>query len=466
MESTQMKIWKRWGESLVVVGLACSTTNTLFAQQGYNTSGANPPRGNQQGSQLNTSQPNAAQPGFSPGAPQGAFNPNAPRTNTPAGINPNLNPGLQRPVSQIGQEPTNTVVTRDPYSDSPKSPEEEKYLDQLLAVWEQNTKDIERLSCEFRMYEYNSNANFVEQLAQQTGKNIREIKAKAASGVVRYMKPDKGMYRIDQVIALTGKLDANNQPEMKASDNLVGDYWICDGETVHSYERKEKKVTHYVIPKEMQGIGILESPMPFLFGVEAKKLKERYWLRALNPPPLPNGQPNKDLFLIEAYPKFQQDAVNYDHVHVFLDRQEFLPLALIKYDTDHVDEKDKPLVDKREYYEFVTREKNAGIFKKLSEKIWNQEFIPVKLPTGWTEETKEYTPAATDQLKAGGNVFPPQGIPANAPFNQPQGSQPPGTLSSFPNLQNPKAPQYGTNPPGNGQLNSAAIPPNNGLRPR
>jgi hypothetical protein len=153
-------------------------------------------------------------------------------------------------------------------------------------------------------------------------------------------------------------------------------------------------------------------------------------------------------------------------VHVFLDRQEFLPLALIKYDTDHVDEKDKPLVDKREYYEFVTREKNAGIFKKLSEKIWNQEFIPVKLPTGWTEETKEYTPAATDQLKAGGNVFPPQGIPANAPFNQPQGSQPPGTLSSFPSLQNPKAPQYGTNPPGNGQLNSAAIPPNNGLRPR
>ena len=161
MESTQMKIWKRWGERLVVVGLACSATNSLFAQQGYNTSGANPPRGNQQGSQLNTSQPNAAQPGFQPGAPQGAFNQNAPRTNTPAGINPNLNPGLQRPVSPIGQEPTNTVVTRDPYSDSPKSTEEEKYLDQLLAVWEQNTKDIERLSCEFRMYEYNSNSNFV-----------------------------------------------------------------------------------------------------------------------------------------------------------------------------------------------------------------------------------------------------------------------------------------------------------------
>ena len=460
MESTQMKIWKRWGERLVVVGLACSTTNSLFAQQGYNTSGANPPRGSQLGNQPNAN---------TIGSPQGAFNPNALRTNPPAGINPNLNPGLQRPAPQVGQDPASNVVTRDPYSDSPKSPEEEKYLDQLLAVWEQNTKDIERLSCEFRMYEYNSNANFVEQLAQQTGKNVREIKAKAASGVVRYMKPDKGMYRIDQVIALTGKLDANSQPEMKASDNLVGDYWICDGETFHSYERKEKKVTHYVIPKEMQGIGILESPMPFLFGVEAKKLKERYWLRALNPPPLPNGQPNKDLFLIEAYPKFQQDAVNYDHVHVFLDRQEFLPLALIKYDTDHTDEKDKALVDKREYYEFVTREKNAGIFKKLSEKIWNQEFIPVKLPAGWTEETKEYTPTATDPLQAGGNVFPPQGIPANAPLNQPnqqQGTQPPGVLSSFPNIQNPQVPQYNPNQPGNGQPNAAALPPSNGLRSR
>jgi TIGR03009 family protein len=432
MESTQMKTWNRWIGYCTLAFIFSSSGASLLGQQGYNTSGARP--GNANPNQASPQQPGAT--GTIPVSTNNGANPNTP--------NPVYNPGLQRPAPATPAANVDPVVTKDPYADRPLTPQETAYLDQLLSFWEQSTKNLERLSCEFRRYEYNSNANFVQQLAQQTGLKVTDIKTTVSAGVIRYMKPDKGMYRIDAMVALTGKLDAKNQPEMLASDSLFGDYWICDGATVHNYDRKEKKVTHFTIPKEMQGIGILESPMPFLFGVEAKKLKERYWLRALPPPTKPDGTPNNDLFVIEAYPKTQQDAVNYDHVLVYLDREQFLPVHLIKFNPDHVDEPGKPLVDSREHYEFTTREKNASAWQKLGEAIFLKEFIPLKLPAGWTEETREYVPPGMENnLQANNGMQPgvPGGVPVGAPaggaapIGQPTGA--PGfTPGTVPNAAN------------------------------
>lgn len=426
--SIEMMNWKTWLGGFSLASYLIVPSCEVSAQQGYNTSNNRPV---QKAPQTN---------------PQGTI-PQSPTGSVPS-LDRTLNPGLQQPASPPAASAQ--VVTRDPYQDKPVSAQEQQYLDQLLNYWEQSTKNVDRLNCEFRRFQYDSNSNFVAQLAQQSNKNIREIKATAASGVVKYMKPDKGMYYIEQVLTLTGKLTAKNEPEMAASENVVGEYWICDGEAVHDYDRKAKKVTHYKIPKNMQGVGILESPMPFLFGVEAKKLKERYWMRPLQPPPKEDGQPNDDLFLIEAYPKFQQDAVNYDHVHIFLDRKEFLPLALIKYNPEHRDVAGEPLVDSREYYEFVKREKNASIFQRMKEEIFNSEFIPKKLPAGWTEETKEYNPEVDPAQAVKAPVFPNQPVP-----NVPSNNAGPGNAAA----QNPL--------PGNGSVPSnAAAPSNNGNRTR
>lgn len=413
-----MKIWIRTiGFAL---GLHCALSSCgLFAQNGYNTSGAG-----------QTGQPN--QPIKQPGQPNN--NPARPQ------LNPNLNPGLLpgQPVGVSAQDSAKLIVTKDPYADNPITPQEQQYVDQLLDYWENSTKNLERLSCDFKLFEYNSNAPFVQQLAQQTSQDIRQIKYKASQGVIRYMKPDKGMYKVDMAIALTGKLDKNGQPEMLSSEQLEQDYWICDGETIHQYDRVQKKVTHYVIPSELRGQNIMETPLPFLFGIEKTKVKERFWVRALQPPPQANGQPNTDLFLIEAYPKYQQDAQNYSKVHIFLDRKEFLPLALIKYQTDHVDEPKLPLTDSREYFEFTNRVRDANLLQKFNEIVFRQQFIPLQLPAGWTEETKEYTPLATGESVA--DVY------RNTPAGQPLQGQPNGVV------------------PSNAVPGSAAVPPVNGLR--
>ena len=409
-----------------VAGLQCALASCgLMAQNGYNTSG------------------NAGQFG-QPNQPAGQ--PNQPGNNPPTKqqLNPNLNPGLfpnRQPGQNTAVDVQNSaklVVTTDPYADSPISPQEQQFVDQLLDYWEKSTKNLERLSCDFMLFEYNSNAPFVQQLAQQLGKDVRQIKYKASQGVVRYMKPDKGMYKVDVAIALTGKLDKNGQPEMLPSEQLDQDYWICDGETIHQYDRVAKKVTHYVIPSELRGTNIMETPLPFLFGIEKVKVKERFWVRALQPPPLPNGQPNNDMFLIEAHPKFQQDAQNYSKVQIYLDRKEFLPVALIKYGTDHVDKPGVALTDSREYFEFSNRVRDANLLQKFNEIVFRQQFIPLQLPSGWTEETKEYSPLSTGESIA--DVY------QNAPNAPTQPGAPSGAV------------------PSNSVPGSAAIPPLNGLR--
>ncbi len=413
-----MKTWNRWIGCCAVASTLSWSVATVQGQQGYNFSGGSPaPNG--------AAQPQQTQ------SPQGA---------TPVSrntLNLQANPALQPSVPASAPA---EVVTKDPYAANPLSPQEIDYLDRLLVHWEQSTKGIKRLSCEFRCYEYNSNANFVQQMAQQSGKDIRQLPATISAGVIRYMVPDKGMYQITQKVALTGQLNKDNTPEMKASENIALDHWICDGTTVHNYNHKEKVVTHFTIPKEMQGLGILESPMPFLLGVEAKKMKERYWLRPLPSPLKPDGTQNQDIRCIQAYPKLQQDAVNYDHVEVYLDAKEFLPIALVKYGPEHNDAPGEAWVDSREHYEFTSRARDASLLTKISEGLFNQQFIPLKVDSSWREETHEYVPPGMENPNMEALMqpqAPPQGIPQGGGYQGAPNATPPGYApGSAPNSAN------------------------------
>ena len=137
--------------------------------------------------------------------------------------------------------------------------------------------------------------------------------------------------------------------------------------------------------------------MPFVFGVKADKMKERYWMRM-------KPSNNKDVFVLEVHPKFQADAVNYDHVEVYLDRQLFLPMMLVKYNTEHVDEPGKPLVDSRDVFEFTDREKNASLLAKINQKIWQTEFIETEVPKNWKVNVIPLAPGAVvpPNAQAGG----------------------------------------------------------------
>lgn len=329
-------------------------------------------------------------------------------------LNPNLAPAASQPLNPVppgarvpGAGSGKEVVTADPYADKPLTPQEIEYVNQVLNYWEQSTANITQYACKFKRWQYNSSANFVADLAKSLKADIRNINTTVSAGEVRYMAPDKGMFLIDKMLSLTGQV-ANNKAEYKEFANIFGEWWLCDGEVVYEYDRNNRKCKKIALPPEMRGAAILDSPMPFVFGVKANKIKERYWVRLISS--------TDKHFVLEVYPKFQSDAVNYDHVHIYLDRKEFLPENLVKFNTGHVDKPGEVLRDDREIFEFYDREKNATLLQRVKQDVFGKSFIPFDIPKDWEVIEIPYAPDASEVRAA--NAPQPQTPPNNAPQNR------------------------------------------------
>lgn len=237
----------------------------------------------------------------------------------------------------------------------PLAPQLQQYLDQVLSVWQQETSKIERLRCEFNRFQYDPALNASGHYS-------------VASGELKYMSPDKGLFRIDDLRFFVG-MDANNKPMFEVNKRSeFGEYWICDGVYVQILDRNEKKCTKIELPPNMRGKQIYMSPLPFLFGVNAVEIKSRFWLQPLE---LPAGRNNE--VWIEAWPKTSADAQNYSRVQVVLDASEVLPKGLIVFLPNS-----RPGAETKEIYDFVKREKNP-----ISLNPFSQGFIPERLPKDW-----------------------------------------------------------------------------------
>ncbi len=240
----------------------------------------------------------------------------------------------------------------------------QQYLEQVLAAWEKATSDIERFRCNFTRWEYdptNGPANTHYTWSR---------------GVLRYMKPDKGLFRVDDILFYKPSAD-NGQAKYEAIKDRFGDYWVCDGKSIHIYERNEKKVKRYDLPPEMQGVGIYQSPLPFLFGVKSQEVLSRYWIR-----PIPPENGSQTEVWLEAYPKNQADAANYQKVMVVLDAQEVLPKVLVVFDPNYT-----PQNPQRTVFEFTDRERNWTFVDRINElNLLKEEFIPAAPPKDWKIE--------------------------------------------------------------------------------
>ena len=350
---------------------------------------------------------NPAAPAKSPsGAPQGQA-PQQTQQQNPQ-LNPQLNPqNANRVQSQLqqavrdGQEfqmqgPNNggQVIQQRPFPEL--TPQEQQTIDQILAYWEQETAKIERFSCEFSRWEFDSQAPGVQEIARQLGRG--DITVAASRGVVRFQKPDRGLVKTEVYTKMTGQVSKDKQVELKVDPNNSGEWVVCDGKFVWDYDRKEKIRTKLELPPEMQGLGIMNSPLPFLFGVKADEIKARYWVRAISPG-TENGRAVENKYAIEAYPKYPVDAVNYHHVQIVLDRDMFLPELMVLYMPEWNDQavNANGLVieprDKRMVYQFASRQINSNIFQKLSESLFQRDFIPIDPGAGWKTNEIPYMPA-------------------------------------------------------------------------
>ncbi len=184
---------------------------------------------------------------------------------------------------------------------------QQNLLEQVLANWEQHSAKINTFHCNFTRWDYDPTFG---------AKKNKDLKAEA-TGAIKYKAPDCGEY----VVKKLDEWDPNKNAYV--SNPTALDHWICDGKSIYEINIPKKQLIERRLPPEMQGKAIADGPLPFVFGAKAEQLKRRYWMRDITP----KEDIGKRIWL-EAFPRFQQDQVNFRSARVILNESDFLPYAM------------------------------------------------------------------------------------------------------------------------------------------
>jgi TIGR03009 family protein len=184
---------------------------------------------------------------------------------------------------------------------------EQQFVDQILQMWETQSKEVKTYERPFVRLEY-------DPVFGPADKPMIQSK-----GVLSYSKPDKGSFEITEIERWVQK-DPATPGGYEKQKNEVGEHWVCDGKAIYEYKHDKKQLVVSALPEQMRGQSIVDGPLPFLFGAEAAKLKQRYWIRS--------RESTEKTIWLEAFPRNQADAANYHHVDVMLDRKTMMPSAI------------------------------------------------------------------------------------------------------------------------------------------
>ena len=226
------------------------------------------------------------------------------------------------------------------------TPEQQAALDQVLAAWEQRSDKVKTFKCQFNRWDYNATfgpPKFSNVLAKGRG----EIKFKA---------PDHGVYRV------AGMTEWDSKVEQYVDKKEGLDHWVCNGQSIFEFQTATRQLIERKLPPQMRGKAISDGPLPFIFGANAATLKRRYLMREFTPA----DAAAKEIWL-EAYPRFQTDAANFQRVEFILTRDEFLPYALQIY---------LPMGKDRTVYQFTDIKINGSTFL-------DTDFAAPRTPFGW-----------------------------------------------------------------------------------
>jgi TIGR03009 family protein len=214
---------------------------------------------------------------------------------------------VQPRVPRLEQRPAEPPASQRPAPPQPPpppftlTPQEEAQVDRVLNLWEQRNREVKTFDCRFKRWIYDMVFGPVGQA------KFEEL------GVIRYAAPDRGLFRLEKSVT--------NGKEAPIA-NIRAEHWMCDGKSVWEYNPAKKQVIEHKLPPKLQGKAIANSPLPFLFGAEAQKLKQRYFIR-LSP-----SENAENEVCLEAYPRFQQDAANFHHAQFIITTQGMSPYAL------------------------------------------------------------------------------------------------------------------------------------------
>lgn len=236
---------------------------------------------------------------------------------------------------------------RAPAAEQPLDPA----MNQLLEDWARSSAKIRRLECEHNRRVYDSTFR-VEKLSH---------------GKVYFEYPDKG--RIDVIPTeitrkmiddrLSGRVPAKKAVPAEGGEPVpfelqsdVAEKWICDGRMVYEIKEESKEVQAGQLPPQLQGTNIMESPLPFLFGMPPEKARRRYQLEFLTPYDPASGEAR-----ISARPLQPQDAQSWSRADIILDLKTFLPRHVRLIDTAGTTE---------QVYSFIDFKVNESDWLKLT----------------------------------------------------------------------------------------------------
>ena len=244
-----------------------------------------------------------------------------------------------------------------------------------------------------------------------------------SQGSIQFASPDKGLFHVEtcwrvavehipaaEKRVVTVPVIKDGRPQYTEQKQIVGEHWICDGKSVFEFDSLNKQLIKRELPVEMQGKQIVAGPLPFLFGAKAYELNDRYWLHLI--PPLEPGE-----FWLEAIPKRQADAADFQSLIVIIDEKEFLPagLILVKRGVGPQNGKDK------DRYKFENREHNWNITLETLN-IFARQFYEPKVPAGWKLVKEKF---GADPAPAAANAAPLGPAPARQTQRPPAGPQRP-----------------------------------------
>lgn len=276
------------------------------------------------------------------------------------------------------------------------NPQEQKALDDVLNYWEQRSESIKRYRCKFQRWEYD------------TVFGPRGTFKTFSRGEIKYEAPDKGMFKVTEMWDHKASVNPGEEAKYLKRDGESSEHWICDGTHIWERDPKAKRLIQRELPPHLRGKAISEGPLPFLFGADAEKIKQRYWIRRMQ---VPEGAKE---YLLEAIPKMRKDAVNFSRVHVIIAQEDFLPKGLVIFDRNF-DRRTNPA---RTAFTFEDRETNWNmLLDHLT--IWKRTFYEPKVPFNWKKVVEKY------EVPPGSQDFAPAALGGVSEARRSQTGRPP-----------------------------------------
>lgn len=254
---------------------------------------------------------------------------------------------VNAPTGSAQTDQSATAEVRDQQTARQPSPQ----LLKLLTDWERGSAAIKTLEGRHQRRIYDDTFK-VEKLAH---------------GTFWYAGPDKGRIDISEVEITPKMLADRNDPKAKVERDETGTpyklksdekrRWVCDGVKLFDIddERKEARVTN--LPPENRGANIMNTPLPFLFGMPPNDALKRYSIQIDDV----NDRANPPYALLTIYPRWPGDARNYKKAQVYLNTENYLPIAVKLID---------PAETKRTVYSFFDPKINRRWVNPLSAKFW------------------------------------------------------------------------------------------------